>query len=57
MLAPLVAERNRRFGGQTHPPEFSPPLAWHAAALLEAGFKEAGCVWRHGAGAIIAALR
>src|SRR2546421_9771070 len=26
VLAPLVAERNRRFGGETHPPDFTPPL-------------------------------
>jgi len=57
VLAPLVAERNRRFGGETHPPEFTPPLAWHTAALREAGFREAGCVWRHGSGAIVAAFR
>ena len=57
VLAPLVAERNKRFGGATHPPEFTPPLTWHAAALREAGFAEAGCVWRHGIGAIVAALR
>jgi hypothetical protein len=56
VLAPLVAERNKRFGGETHPPEFIPPLAWHTAAR-EAGFTEAGCVWRHGIGAIVAALR
>ncbi len=57
VLAPLVAERNKRFGGETHPPEFTPPLAWHTAALREAGFTEAGCVWCHGIGAIVAALR
>jgi SAM-dependent methyltransferase len=57
LLAPLVAERNQRFGGETHPPAFSPPLAWHTTALREAGFAEAGCVWRHGIGAIVAALR
>jgi SAM-dependent methyltransferase len=57
VLAPLVAERNERFGGETHPPAFTPPLAWHTAALREAGFTEAGCVWRHGIGAIVAALR
>lgn len=56
VLAPLVAERNRRFG-DTHPPEFMPPITWHQAALFEAGFVEAGCVWRHGPGAIVAAVR
>ena len=50
VLAPLVVERNQRFGGETHPPEFTPPLAWHTAALREAGFADTGCVWRHGLG-------
>jgi SAM-dependent methyltransferase len=57
VLAPLVAERNRRFGGETHPPDFTPPLAWHVAALRAAGFTEAGCVWRHGEAAVVAAVR
>ncbi len=56
-LAPLVVERTKQFGGATHPPEFSPPLTWHAEALRDAGFAEAGCVWRNGAGAVLAALR
>jgi SAM-dependent methyltransferase len=57
VLAPLVAERMDRFGGESHPPEFVPPTRWHVAALRTAGFVEAGEVWRHGEGAIIAALR
>jgi SAM-dependent methyltransferase len=57
VLAPLVAERNRRFGGETHPPDFTPPIRWHEETLRAAGFREAGCVWRHGEGAIVAALR
>ncbi len=56
-LAPLVAERMRRFGGETHPPEFMPPVTWHARALRAAGFVEAGCVWRHGEAAVVAAVR
>jgi SAM-dependent methyltransferase len=56
-LAPLVVERNQRFGGETHPPDFTPPLAWHVAALLAAGFAEAGCVWRQGSAAMVAAVR
>jgi len=44
VLAPLVAERNNRFGGETHPPDFTPPLAWHTAALREqASPTLAGC--------------
>jgi SAM-dependent methyltransferase len=57
VLAPLVAERMQRFGGESHPPEFVPPMRWHVTALRTAGFVEAGEVWRHGEGAIVAALR
>jgi SAM-dependent methyltransferase len=56
-LAPLVVERNQRFGGETHPPDFTPPLAWHVAALRAPGFAEAGCVWRHGSAGLVAAVR
>ena len=56
-LAPHIVERNQRFGGEIHPPEFMPPLAWHVAALRAAGFAEAGCVWRHGSAAMVAAVR
>jgi SAM-dependent methyltransferase len=57
LLAPLVAQRMERFGGESHPPEFVPPMRWHVTALRTAGFVEAGEVWRHGEGAIVAALR
>jgi SAM-dependent methyltransferase len=57
VLAPLVAERMERFGGESHPPEFTPPVRWHVEALRAAGFAEAGEIWRHGGGAIVAALR
>lgn len=56
-LAPLVAERNKRFGGETHPPDFTPPVEWHLDRLREAGFAEAACVWRHGNHAMVAGLR
>jgi SAM-dependent methyltransferase len=56
-LAPFVEERNRRFGGESHPPDFTPPIRWHEDALRAAGFREVGCVWRHGEAAIVAALR
>jgi len=52
-----VAERRVLFGGTNHPAEFDPPSSWHAQALLDAGFAEAGVVWRSGAGAVVAALR
>ncbi len=56
VLAEAVAERRRFFGGD-HTAEFVPPAEWHVAALLEAGFAEAGVAWRSGPGAIAAAVR
>ncbi|MGF1664047.1 MAG: class I SAM-dependent methyltransferase [Kineosporiaceae bacterium] len=44
-LAPLVAERDRRFGGD-HAEGEELTAGWHLAALGEAGFAEAGIVWR-----------
>jgi SAM-dependent methyltransferase len=57
LIAEAVAERRVLFGGANHPAEFDPPSSWHAQALLDAGFAEAGVVWRSGAGAVVAALR
>ncbi len=57
LIADAVAERRGRFGGVNHPAEFDPPSSWHAQALLDAGFEEAGVVWRSGGGAVVAALR
>jgi SAM-dependent methyltransferase len=37
--------------------EFSPPADWHIDALRDAGFAEAGVVWRSGASAVVAAVR
>jgi hypothetical protein len=37
--------------------ELSPPADLHIAALRDAGFTEAGVVWRSGAGAVVAAVR
>jgi trans-aconitate methyltransferase len=37
--------------------EFSPPADWHIQTLLEAGFAEAGVIWRSGAAALVAAVR
>lgn len=36
---------------------FSPSADWHVRTLLEAGFVEAGVVWRAGAAALVAAVR
>jgi hypothetical protein len=57
LIADAVAERRARFGGVNHPAEFDPPSSWHAQALREAGFGEAGVVWRSGGGAVVAAVR
>jgi SAM-dependent methyltransferase len=57
VIAEAVAERTAHFGGVSHPDQFDPPSSWHAQALLDAGFSEAGVVWRSGAGAVVAALR
>jgi SAM-dependent methyltransferase len=56
-LADAVAERRAFFGGVNHPAEFDPPSSWHRQALLDAGFAEAGVVWRSGTGAVMAAVR
>jgi SAM-dependent methyltransferase len=37
--------------------EFSPPADWHITTLTDAGFAEAGLVWRSGAAAVVAAVR
>ncbi|WP_213450131.1 class I SAM-dependent methyltransferase [Rhizomonospora bruguierae] len=55
-LGPLMAEREKVFGGN-HAAETAEPVDWHIAALREAGFAEAGVLWRGGADAAIAALR
>jgi SAM-dependent methyltransferase len=56
-LAEAVAERQRFFGGVSHPASFAPPSGWHVAALAAAGFAEAGVAWRQGPGAVVAAVR
>jgi hypothetical protein len=57
LIADAVAERRAHFGGVNHPAEFDPPSSWHAQALRDAGFGEAGVVWRSGGGAVVAAVR
>jgi SAM-dependent methyltransferase len=56
LLAPLVAERRALFGGD-HAEGSEPSAVWHTQALRDAGFREAGVVWRSGAGALVAARR
>jgi len=55
-LTDAVAERRAFFGGN-HAAEFDPPSSWHAEALLDAGFAEAGVAYRWGNSALVAGLR
>jgi len=53
-----VSEERRAVFSTNYPAEeFSPPAEWHIAALHDAGFAEAGVVWRSGMGAVVAAVR
>lgn len=56
-LAAASAERREVFPTSYPAEEFSPPAEWHIAALRDAGFVEAGLVWRSGPGAVVAAVR
>ena len=54
-LGPLIEERRGIFsGGHT---ESNPPVSWHLHALRDAGFAEAGLVWRGGTDAAVAGVR
>jgi len=56
VLGPLVEAREA-----IHPKgrsaEFLPPVAWHLDALRDAGFTEAGTLWRGGPDAAVAAIK
>jgi SAM-dependent methyltransferase len=56
-LEVAMAQRHAVFPTSYPTEEFSPPADWHIAALRDAGFTEAGVVWRSGVGAVIAAVR
>jgi SAM-dependent methyltransferase len=56
-LQSAMAQRQVVFETSYPIEEFSPPADWHLAALREAGFTEAGVVWRSGASAVVAAVR
>lgn len=56
-LRSAMAQRSAVFETSYPTEEFSPPAAWHIAALRDAGFSEAGVVWRSGGGAVVAAVR
>jgi SAM-dependent methyltransferase len=55
-LAPLVAERDRRFP-EEHGAEPKLPLKEHAALLRAAGFTEIAVVWQEGDNRVLAAIR
>lgn len=54
-LAALAAKRREIYPGG-HSAEWHPPAEWHVDALREAGFREAGVVWRGGQDAAVAGL-
>jgi len=54
-IRPLLAERAALFG-ERPPAEFTAPVSWHVAAAREAGFREAGIIWRSGGHAALAAI-
>jgi len=56
-LRPFWSAREAVFSSTYPATEFSPPAAWHREALLEAGFQEAGVVFRSGGAATVAAIR
>ncbi|MFY1692876.1 class I SAM-dependent methyltransferase [Plantactinospora sp. WMMB782] len=55
-LAPLV-ERRERIYPDGHAAEWTPPASWHLRALRDAGYTEAGLIWRGGADAAVAGVR
>ncbi|MFG1885812.1 class I SAM-dependent methyltransferase [Micromonospora sp. NPDC049102] len=55
VLRPLLAQRAAIFENRP-PAEFTAPGSWHAAAAREAGFGEAGILWRCGTHAALAAV-
>jgi SAM-dependent methyltransferase len=56
ILGPLVAERQRIYPSAGHN-EWTPPASWHIAALRDAGFTEAGVLWRGGADAAVIGVK
>lgn len=54
-LAPLLAERERRFASKERPT--SPIFDEHVAALGDAGFREVGTIWQTGTDRILMAVR
>ncbi|MBQ0988594.1 class I SAM-dependent methyltransferase [Micromonospora sp. PSH03] len=55
LLRPLLAQRAAIFENRL-PAEFTAPGSWHTTAAREAGFGEAGILWRCGRHAALAAM-
>jgi trans-aconitate methyltransferase len=55
-LAPLLAERERRFGGKVVK-ETPTSVETHIEALLAAGFREVGTIWQHLDNMVLVAVR
>ncbi len=56
-LGDAFSQRKQLFESTYPAEEFSPPASWHRSALVEAGFSEAGVVYRSLGGATVAAVR
>ena len=56
-MAPLVAERDRRFSEHTADEDTAPIAEFHAAALRNAGFREVGLIWRQPDDGVLLAVR
>jgi SAM-dependent methyltransferase len=55
-LRPLLTERERIYPTEAHTAEWTPPAAWHIAALRDAGFEAAGLLWRAGSDSAVLAV-
>jgi SAM-dependent methyltransferase len=55
-LAPLLAERERRFGWRKHVGHH-PIVDVHEAGLRDAGFREVGVIWQHLDDRVVMAVR
>jgi hypothetical protein len=52
---PWMRRREAVFAGRPAA-EFTPAEAWHRSAAVEAGFREAGAIWRRGPHAALCAV-
>ena len=54
-MAPLIAERTRRFASKERPA--LPSFDLHLGALRDAGFQEVATVWQSGTDRVLLAVR